>query len=97
MNGKPDDLLRQLHESRKLKTSGIVLFDFAHLDEKYTDVLFNKRIYPEHSVSDNIVYTEYRAKQEKKKKRFWFFKKKGELTKAPSASVKTAKASPSKS
>ena len=39
MNGNPDDLLRQLHESRKLKTAGVVLFDYAHLDKKYTDVL----------------------------------------------------------
>ena len=39
MNGNPDDLLRQIHESRKLKTSGVVMFDYAHLEPKYTDVL----------------------------------------------------------
>lgn len=39
MNGNPDDLLRQVHQSRKLKTSGVIIFDYAHLDPKYTDVL----------------------------------------------------------
>ena len=97
MNGKPDDLLRQLHESRKLKTSGIVLFDFAHLDEKYTDVLLTNAFTPSTPSQTTLSTQSTAAKQEKKKKRFWFFKKKGELTKAPSASVKTAKASPSKS
>lgn len=39
MNGNPDDLLRQVHQSRKLKASGVIMFDYAHLDPKYTDVL----------------------------------------------------------
>ena len=39
MNGNPDDLLRQIHQSRKLKASGVIMFDYAHLQPKYTDVL----------------------------------------------------------
>ena len=39
MNGNPDDLLRQIHQSRKLKASGVIMFDYAHMQPKYTDVL----------------------------------------------------------
>lgn len=46
MNGNPDDLLRQLHQSRKLKTAGVIMFDYAHLDTKYTDVLLTSAFKP---------------------------------------------------
>ena len=96
MNGKPDDLLRQLHESRKLKTSGIVLFDFAHLDEKYTDVLLTNAFTPSTPSQTTLSTQSTAAKQEKKKKRFRLFKRKGELSKAPQVQLKTAKAAPAK-
>lgn len=35
----PEDLLRQIHIIRKLHLNGIVLFDWAHLNDKYMDVL----------------------------------------------------------
>ena len=35
----PEDLLRQIHIVRKLKMDGVILFDWAHLNEKYLDVL----------------------------------------------------------
>ena len=96
MNGKPDDLLRQLHESRKLKTSGIVIFDFAHLDEKYTDVLLTNAFTPATPSQTTLSTQSSTVKQEKKKKRFRLFKKKGSLTKVPVPSVKTAKTVSSK-
>ena len=39
MNGAPEDLLRQIHEARKLNTHGIVFFDYAHFDNKYVSIL----------------------------------------------------------
>ena len=96
MNGKPDDLLRQLHESRKLKTSGIVLYDFAHLDEKYTDVLLTNAFTPSTPSQTTLSTQSTAVKQEKKKKRFRLFKRKGELSKAPQVQLKTAKAAPAK-
>lgn len=39
MNGSTDDLLRQIHEARKLDTKGVILFDYAHLQDKYTNSL----------------------------------------------------------
>lgn len=35
----PEDLLKQIHIVRKLKLDGIVLFDWAHLNDNYLDVL----------------------------------------------------------
>ena len=35
----PEDLLRQIHTVRKLKLGGVILFDWAHLNENYRDVL----------------------------------------------------------
>ncbi len=46
MDGNSDDLLRIIHETRVLKSDGVVLFDFAHLKPKYVSSLnvsaFNK-------------------------------------------------------
>ena len=82
MNGNPDDLLRQLHESRKLKTAGVVLFDFAHLDAKYTDVLLTNVFTPstpsQTTLSKQSSVVE--KVKERKKRKFLFFKKKSELT-----------------
>lgn len=39
MDGASEDLLRQIHEARKLNTDGIIVFDYSHLKEKYVDVL----------------------------------------------------------
>ncbi len=51
MNGPTDDLLKQIHETRKLDTSGFILFDYAHFDNKYIEVLmagaFNTKNYEE--------------------------------------------------
>lgn len=35
----PEDLLRQIHIVRKLKLNGVILFDWAHLNNSYQDVL----------------------------------------------------------
>ena len=85
MNGNPDDLLRQLHESRKLKTSGIVLFDFAHLDKKYTDVLLTNAFTPSTPSQTTLSQESVPAKhvEQEKKKKFRLFKRKDkELTNA---------------
>ena len=39
MGGSEEDLIKQIHESRKLDTNGVILFDFAHLDDKYIKAL----------------------------------------------------------
>lgn len=51
MGGATDDLLRQVHETRKLSMSGFILFDYAHFEDKYVDALtagaFNVKNYRE--------------------------------------------------
>ena len=39
MNGTTEDLIRQIHETRKLNLGGVILFDYAHLQEKYIKAL----------------------------------------------------------
>lgn len=39
MNGSSEDLLRQIHESRKLNANGVIVFDYAHLKHKYIETL----------------------------------------------------------
>lgn len=39
MSGSNEDLLRQIHEARKLKSNGIIIFDFAHLSDNYVKTL----------------------------------------------------------
>lgn len=48
MNGSQEDLLRQIHVARQNKINGIILFDFAHLNDAYISTLntcvFNPQI-----------------------------------------------------
>ena len=39
MGGSEEDLIRQIHETRKLKTNGVIMFDYAHLGDKYIKAL----------------------------------------------------------
>lgn len=39
MDGSSEDLLRQIHESRKLDANGVIVFDYSHLKDKYIDTL----------------------------------------------------------
>lgn len=39
MGGSSDDLLRQIHEARKLDTNGVIIFDYAHFSNKYAETL----------------------------------------------------------
>ncbi len=69
MGGAFDDLLMQIQESRKLGTDGVVLFDYAHLDQKYIDAL-KARVY---NPSKPLVLEEPKSfKTPLKKKKRWF-------------------------
>ena len=39
MDGSSEDLLRQIQETRKLGTKGVIMFDYAHLNDKYINTL----------------------------------------------------------
>lgn len=81
MGGPYDDLLLQIHKTREFKTSGAVIFDYAHLDDLYVNALkervFNKS-YDSKETKINKVYSpkfnpdykpEIRYKENLKKKK----------------------------
>lgn len=39
MNGSNEDLIRQIQEARKLDAKGVIVFDYAHLSDKYVNAL----------------------------------------------------------
>ncbi len=39
MGGSEEDLIREIHETRKLNINGVILFDYAHLDDRYVKTL----------------------------------------------------------
>ncbi len=46
MGGSSEDLIRQIHESRKLNSKGVIIFDYAHLDDKYKNTLMTSVFLP---------------------------------------------------
>ena len=53
MGGSEEDLIRQIHETRKLNVNGVILFDFAHLSEKYVNAL-SARVFANNQKHNNI-------------------------------------------
>ena len=39
MNGSNSDLIKQIHAARKYALNGLIIFDYAHLSDKYIDTL----------------------------------------------------------
>jgi len=39
MNGSTSDLIKQIHSARKYGLSGVIIFDYAHLNQNYLDTL----------------------------------------------------------
>jgi len=52
MGGSEEDLIRQIHETRKLNVNGVILFDYAHLNEKYVNAL-STRVFASNSKTNN--------------------------------------------
>lgn len=72
MNGSNEDLLRQIHESRKLNADGVIIFDYSHLKDKYIETLTT-------SVFDNTQTEQLQCNtaEPKKKRRFFMHNYKG--------------------
>lgn len=77
MGGASDDLLRQIHETRKLNTSGVVLFDYGHMSPKYTGALLSS-VFDSSQAGQNAIQCSPQITQPtpKTKKRILFWKKK---------------------
>lgn len=77
MGGSFDDLLIQIHKTREYKTKGSVLFDYAHLNDKYIEALktriYNKSYSMKDIIKGNnnefIIDQDIKPKRKSKKKR----------------------------
>jgi len=72
MGGSDEDLIRQIHEARKVNADGVILFDYAHLNNKYINTL-SKSVFASHSpIKQN---TNTAQQQCEKRKGWWVFGK----------------------
>ena len=65
MGGSDEDLIRQIHEARKINAKGVILFDYAHLSNKYINTL-SKSVFASTSSKYNQP-----QKNESKKRLLW--------------------------
>lgn len=70
MGGAPEDLIRQIYETRKMCANGVILFDYAHTTPVYTATLMAS------AFNSSIKETKNAIAQNQKKKRFFKKKKK---------------------
>ena len=64
MGGAPEDLIRQIYETRKMNANGVILFDYAHTTPVYTSTLMAS------AFKENIKYkTLAQAKKKEEKPR----------------------------
>ena len=79
MGGSEEDLIREIHETRKLDVGGVILFDYAHLDEKYIHTLgtrvFNPKNAPKIEITREQMDAEPKLVVPRKKKQWWQFTK----------------------
>lgn len=69
MNGSNEDLIRQIHESRKIGAKGVILFDYNHLSEKYTNTLMACAFDSSADTTGQI--QQIKTDKFKKKRKFW--------------------------
>ena len=75
MNGSNSDLLKQIHASRKYSLNGVVIFDYAHLQDSYVNVLTesvfktNKKEIINEVKTPSVKSQVKEVKKEKKKRR----------------------------
>jgi len=71
IGGSPDDLIRQIHETRKLELGGVILFDYAHISNRYTEALA-MFFRPKDVISQVDSQDEIQKKKKKNKFFSWF-------------------------
>ena len=69
MGGSNEDLVRQIHEARRLNVNGIILFDYAHTTEKYANMLSRSAFKPTLTIQSKKS-DKNRTKREKRLKLF---------------------------
>lgn len=75
MGGSDEDLIRQIHEARKVNANGVILFDYAHLNNKYVNTL-SKSVFASRSPIKHPYNSEHvNCSQCDKHKGWWIFGK----------------------
>lgn len=69
MGGSSEDLLRQIQEARKLGTKGVILFDYAHMDNKYINTLAESVFAPNEQIQPALQCNTPESYNQKR--RFW--------------------------
>ncbi len=83
MGGSDEDLIRQIHEARKVNAKGVILFDYAHLNNKYIKTL-STSVFATHSPFKNNFRPSQQTSQQQQcnqksnntKKGWWIFRRK---------------------
>lgn len=75
MSGTDEDLIRQIHEARKVNANGVILFDYAHLNNKYANTL-STSVFASHSpIRGRQMYQpQPQIQPSQKRKGWWIFK-----------------------
>ena len=79
MSGSEEDLIRQIHEARKLNSKGVIIFDYAHLSDRYVKALSTSVFAPKYTLKINPQDKKQSSSTEPnndKKKRWIFGRKK---------------------
>lgn len=71
MGGSNEDLLRQIQEARKLDAKGIIMFDYAHLEDRYANTLAASVF----DASQMKVQPAQCNVPETHRRRFWYYKR----------------------
>lgn len=67
MGGSDEDLIRQIHEARKVNAKGVILFDYAHLNNKYINTL-SKSVFARSNSTKSPYYTQQPQNSERPKR-----------------------------
>lgn len=75
MGGSDEDLIRQIHEARKLNAKGVILFDYAHLNNKYINTLSTSVFAPNAPIKSQQIIAQPKIQPSQKHKGWWVFSK----------------------
>ena len=76
MGGTDEDLIRQIHEARKVNAKGVILFDYAHLNNKYINTLSTSVFASQSPFKNNFRTNQPEPKlQPQERKGWWIFGK----------------------
>lgn len=67
MGGAPEDLIRQIYETRKMNANGVILFDYAHTTPVYTSTLMASAF--KEDVKDSKTLAQLKKKEDKPKEK----------------------------